>query len=370
MELKIDRKVFISALEAAIQVCPAKPVIQILKYIRITTKGDRMKIEANDGQTSLRKFVPIQNLGEDGQFLIECASMLALLKKLKDAEVEIRTEGNEVIVTYGRGTYTFSAVPATDFPEMASTPADSVKVTIPSIVLAEAINSGKKFVGTDELRPVLKCVYMRVSEGKLDFCATDTTRLIHDCITVEGIATASDVEWLIEPGLFTPLTLAAGDSESVDIIINDYNVSYRFGNTVIQSTRTQGKFPQFERVIPKNHTIEAEIEYADICDAVERVLLSSDNRLVKIAFSPLGVKMSANDYANGKKAFEDFSPISCNADIELGLHGDRLLQSLKGCNSAYSVHIHMTDSNKPITIHQLGYPSRSIVMMPMAINNG
>lgn len=368
MKIKIDKSTLANALLQVLPFAPQKSPISILKYAKVTTKGNRVKIEANNTSSSIRKYIEAIEIDQDGSFLIDIASVSALVSNIKDGVISLNVEGDTMSIEHIKGWSESSTMPVDEYPDL-DMPSDSVtEFSIPGANLSECVSIGKNFVGTDEFKPVLKTIYAYIKDGKFGYCATDTRFLVHDFNDIDGVD-GKDVSWYIEPMIFSAIIKNCNNDEKVLIKVTPKAVSYRFGNTIIESVQTQGNFPNFERVIPKTWAMECSVDKSDLVDSLSRITLTADDsRLTKIDIHYDDMTLSSSNLVESKTSSENIKHNGCNGELTIGVHADFLKKSISACASN-EISLRLTSSAAPILIHQSTKPNATILLMPMTLKS-
>lgn len=367
MEIIINRNTLVGALAEITPFAPQKSTIQILKFAKIVTKGNRIKFEAHDTQMNVKKYVVAESIDQDGEFLVDADALNKYIAKCKGDTIKLTAENNQLIVKHSKGQAEFETLSTKDYPEFSSATDETTDVVLPSKVLAECISAAKNFVGTDELRPQMKPIYAYFKDGIFGFSATDTRRLINDSFA--GFDDMPDISWYIEPTLFSPLVKACKTVDSVKISITSKQVAYRLNDTIIQSVQTAAKYPDVQRVIPKEWNIECAVKKSELLESLNRiVLISAVTRLAKFDFTALDLTISTNNVDMLRSSAEQIQHNGCNGDIKIGFHCDYVADCINACDSD-EVHIRMTDPSRPAVFHCPDKPNRTILLMPMTLQN-
>lgn len=368
MKIQISTKTLADALTEVMPFASQKSPVAILKYAKITTKGNRVKIEANDAQSSIRKYVEAAEIDQDGSFLIDIVDVSALVNRCKGDEITLTIDNDTLTVKHSKGSAEFQVMRVDEYPNFDMPADDVTEITLPGTTFSECIAVAKNFVGTDELRPQMKAIYAYVKDGEFGYCATDTRKMVNDHNPVEG-ADGIDAGWYIEAFAFSALSKASNTAEDVVVKVTPTHVSYRFGNTIIQTLQTKGKFPDFNRVIPTSWAMECGIDKDDILDSLNRAVLTCEkSRLVKLDISQMDMTISAENPTKLKKSSEQLQHNGCNGEIKIGMQADYLMTCVGVCRSS-EVALRLTDSSRPMLIHQDAKPNMVILLMPMTIND-
>lgn len=366
MELTINRNTLAEALNLAMPYANAKNPIAILKYGKMTTKGNRIKLEANDSQGGIVRYMTLtENCDEDGSFLINVADVSKFVSKLKDAELRIKVADSTLTIKHSKGASDFPSPDAVEYPSLASDETGET-LTLPTAYLAESIRLAKDFVSTDNLRPQMTAIYAYFGEGKYGVCATDTHVLIHNEYDLAE-AQGEEKGFLIMPNAFGAIVSACKDSENVTITFNDKQAQYHFGSTIVRSTLAKGRFPMFRRVIPQSHKIECVIEKSDILETVGRALLFVNNTsCIKLAFSQMDLTTSVENLTEAKKSSETIPHNGCDGELTIGMNANNFAKCIKAIPSG-EVKIEMNDENHAMVFRCDAMPNMTILSMPMSL---
>lgn len=364
MNIKVNRQKLHQAISEAASILPKKLSIAVLKYAKITTKGNRMKIEANDTQNSLVKYIDVIEADSEGSFLLELSEVNKLLAKLKCEEIDIKVDDAEVTIKYPRGSASYQTVNPAEYPSFDVDSQDMVSFSLPSSVLLKCIEKSKSFVSTDTLRPQLTAIYGSI-EGKLfEYCATDTSKMITASYMMD-VEEDLHINWYIMPTIFSLLAKACKINEIITIKVNESHAIYRAGDVIICSTLTKGNFPNYRRVIPDSWQIECSVNKSDVIDSLARVsLFNQETDCIKLDISHMDLNLSVDNYAKIKSICENIMHNGCNGEITLGLSAVNFTSCLKAFSSDEIV-LHMTDSSRPIVFQSNQDEGIKVICMPM-----
>ncbi|MBD5381926.1 DNA polymerase III subunit beta [Clavibacter sp.] len=366
MKITIDRKVFAQALSEVLPFAPAKAPIEILKNAKITTKGNRMKLEANDTHTSITKYIDVIECDEESSFLINVADLNAFVSKIKGNTIEIIVSENTLSLKHEKGKAEFQTAPSEEYPPMKEM-GDSTKVEIPVYMLLSAVSNGRGFVMSDNLRPQMCAIYAYLEHGdKFGYCATDTYKLIHGWFDLDGIEVPV-IHWLIMPTVFRAIINAGKGIDVVEIQISDTKVSYRFGNTIIRTIQATGNFPNFKRVIPQSWKMECVVEKQDLIDSLGRVSLFCDaSECVKFDINQMDMTLSVDNLEYMKKSIENLSHGGCNGNIVIGANVNHVTTSASVIPDG-EILMRMDDASRPILFATKDNDKLQVIVMPMQL---
>lgn len=270
------------------------------------------------------------------------------------------------LLAYGKASANFSVPNADDYPSFSVNDDESTTLTVPAAWISSCIAIGQDFVMDDNLRPQLCAIYCHVKDGRFGFCATDTRSLATDSWEMPGCDV--DGAFLMMKNVFGPLRMMCAKNDSgVAVTFNDKHVTYRCGDTIIQSVQASGRYPDFNRVIPKTHNIECKVLKKDLIEPLLRVAMFCEvSKCVQFAFGPFDVTMTVENMTDGKRSVEPADVTECTGELTIGINADNIIKCLKAYDSSDIV-MEMTDAGRPIVVRSEDKPNMTVLSMPMQI---
>lgn len=370
MKIVIDRKTFADALAEVAPFAPSKPALLILKYAKVTTKDNRMKIEANDTENAMVKYIKTNECDQDGSFLIDIAELNKFMQKVKGDTIELDVDDGVIKVKHSKGTAVFVTQNSDEFPAFKMNVDESTEISLPTSLLAGAIAKAKGFVSTDAIKPIMTAIYAYIKDGAFGYCATDTHKLINGHQSCEIPNRETDVHWLIMPPVFSALLTACKSADTAKIQITDANVQYTIGNVRIQTVQAKGNYPNFQRVIPQTWNMECAVDKSELIEAIGRVSLFVDStECVKMNISRMDMSLTVDNIMYNKSANENITHNGCDGEITIGVNGNHLLSSIAVFNAG-EILMRMSDPARPILFAQRENDGIRVCTMPMTIVNG
>lgn len=365
MQITISRKVLAGALAELAPLAGKNKVLPVLNNIKFVTKGNKIRLQTTDGDTSIRKYIEAESIDQDGEFLVDCASLNAFVGKIKLDVLSLVVEENTLVVKHGDGKATFPISSTENFIEPLQEEKD-VEIVLNAKTLAAFVSIARNFVSTDDFRAVLKPIRAIIDNDTFYVCATDTRKMFTDSVMLE--CDNCDVQWFIDPSVFSALIKACKGQEKAIVKITDRNVSYRIGATTIYHQQIQGNYPNYKRVIPQSHSISVVCDKYELIDVLQRASLFLDvNNLIKISISSLSMDVQAENLGKLQKSMETLS-CSSNHDITFGASSQILLDCINACESD-EITIELNDPSHPIVLKDNANPNRIALCMPMILIN-
>ncbi len=308
--------------------------LAILDNFLFDLKQNQLNISASDLETTISATLEVDSQTE-GMAAIPARLLLDGLKALPEQPVTfvVDEETHTVEMSSDYGKYSLAFVDGEEFPRLPEME-DVSTTAIPGEILATAINKTLFAAGNDDLRPVMSGVFFQFSSENLTFVATDAHKLVR--YRRNDHKSDHTAEFIMPRKPLNILkSVLATVSDEVKIHYNETNCRFEFENIVLTSRLIDGKYPNYEAVIPKDNPNKMEIERAVFLSSVKRVAIFSNKTThqvrLKVAGSELNISAEDIDFSN--KAHER---LTCNYqgdDMEIGFNSRFLTEMLSNLES-------------------------------------
>ena len=319
--------------------------LPILDNFLFELSENQLKISASDLETTMSATVEVEST-DTGAIAINARLLLDTLKTFPDQPLTFKTEGESTIeIISEQGKYDMAYFSGEEFPKAVELPSPS-STEVPSHILAAAISKTIFAAGNDDLRPVMSGVFFQFNSKELTFVATDAHKLVK--YTRTDVTAEKSAEFIMPK---KPLNLLkgilSGNEENVTIEYNDTNAKFTFDNAVLVCRLIDGKYPNYEAVIPKENPNKLTVDRASFLNSVRRVSIFSSKTThqirLKMAGTELNISAEDLDYAN--KADERLSCDYQGDDMQIGFNS-RFLSEMLNNLSANDVLIEMSLPNR------------------------
>ena len=365
MKITIERKSFVEALTIGSQMAAKARGLSILENCKITIKDNTATISSYDSEVAITKRVNVVSHDEDGVFCIEPKALLAILRSLRDEQVELVLNNHICEIVHKKGKQSIPYEDADDFP----TPVfdkDMKTFGFKSELLFNWLKEAKMFVGTNALYPSMMGVYVYCGNKECGVASTNTEVLYynHEEHAYEGDECGASVQIKAIDALLPMLNL----TNFVDVMVGNRNIAFKTQDSMLVAARTEHPYPNFRRIIPQGNEIELKVNRQDMLDAVKRAMLtvSEQTSLLKLSINSLCMKIVSEDLMFAKKTYEE-CPCECiGGDIEIGLKGNYVLSMLNSIESD-EVLITLKEPRRPILWHDSLNSAKILLQMPMQL---
>ena len=244
-----------------------------------------------------------------------------------------QTENNTLEISSDQGKYALAYANADEYPQVAEV-VDASTLSIQGDTLATAINNTIFASGNDDLRPVMSGVFFQLSSSGMTFVATDAHKLVkYERTDVVAPETAEFI--MPKKPLNLLKSVLVGSEEEVTVNYNNSNVQFSFDDTLIICRLIDGKYPNYEAVIPKENPNIMSINRVQLLNTVKRVSIFSNKTTHQIRLRIAGAELhiSAEDIDYSNKAEERLRCSFQGDDMQIGFNARFLTEMLSNLNS-------------------------------------
>ena len=345
--------------------------LPILDNFLFEISENQLKVSASDLETTMTAVVAIES-DSKGSIAISARLLLDTLKTFPDQPLTFKTEGDSIIeISSDQGKYDMAYFGGDEFPKSVSLQSPS-KTIVPSNVLATAISKTIFAAGNDDLRPVMSGVFFQFSTDNLTFVATDAHKLVK--YTRTDVTADKTAEFIMPKKPLNLVKGVLGSEEDVVIEYNDANAKFTFENFVLICRLIDGKYPNYEAVIPKENPNKLTVDRASFQNSVRRVSIFSSKTTHQIRLKMAGTELniSAEDLDFSNKADERLSCDYQGDDMQIGFNSRFLSEMLSNLTSS-EVLIEMSLPNRAGILTPIDGTDEgeriTMLVMPVMLNN-
>jgi DNA polymerase-3 subunit beta len=346
--------------------------LPILDNFLFELSENQLKVSASDLETTMSSVVDVES-DSSGSIAVSARLLLDTLKTFPDQPLTFKTEGDNAIeISSDQGKYDMAYFGGDEFPKAVSLPSPS-KTVVPAHILGTAISKTIFAAGNDDLRPVMSGVFFQFSSQSLTFVATDAHKLVKYSRT--DVTADQTAEFIMPKKPLNLLKGILGGSESdVTIEYNDANAKFTFDNVVLVCRLIDGKYPNYEAVIPKENPNKLTVDRASFLNSVRRVSIFSSKTTHQIRLKMAGTELniSAEDLDFSNKADERLSCDYQGDDMQIGFNS-RFLSEMLNNLSSNEVLIEMSLPNRAGILTPIDGTDEgeqvTMLVMPVMLNN-
>jgi DNA polymerase-3 subunit beta len=336
MKFIVSSTLLLKQLQAIGGVINSNNTLPILDNFLFELDKDGLTISASDLETTMTSKVAVTKAEKTGSIAIPAKILLDTLKTFSDIPITFTIESKTtyaIEISAGEGKYKLTGHNADEFPKTPTLESFS-SVEMGSEVLAKAITKSLFATGNDELRPVMSGVFCQLSPENITFVATDAHKLVR---YRRADAKSKEVSSFILPK--KPLNLLKNlllyDESKVKIEYNTTNAFFAFSNFNLICRLIDGKYPNYDAVIPTENPNKLIIERIPFLNSIKRVSIFSNQSTHQVRFKINGkeLTLSAEDLDFANEAKERLSCQYEGEDMEIGFNSKFILEMLNNIDS-------------------------------------
>jgi DNA polymerase-3 subunit beta len=354
MKFIVSSTSLFSHLQAISRVINAKSTLPILDSFLLNLEGNLLTITASDLETTLITSMEVENNAGNGTIAISAKILLDTLREFSEQPLtfEINDENLAMVVKSGTGQYNFIGQNGEEYPRMLQLGAEATSLTVNVATLLTGISKTIFATADDELRPVMNGIYFDITTDNLTLVATDAHKLVRYQTTATKGSSAAAFILPKKPAMLLKNILPK-ETGDVSIRFDDKNAYFTLSNYQMICRLVEGRFPNYNGVIPKNNPHKLIIDRLEFMNTLKRVSLFSNqaSNLIKLQINGTELNVSAQDI--------DFS-VSAEEKVACQYEGEPMSIGFK---STFLIDI-LNNINSTEVIVELADPSRAGLILP------
>ncbi|MDR2691293.1 MAG: DNA polymerase III subunit beta [Dysgonamonadaceae bacterium] len=337
------------------RVIASKNTIPILDCFLFELNENQLTITAADSETRMITSMEVQETDGSGVFAIPSKNLLDSLKELPDQPVtfDINDDTLELFIYYENGKYNFIAERGDEYPQAKPLSDSATQITIPAEQLLVGISRTLFATAEDDLRPVMNGIYFDISDSNIIFVASDGHKLVRfKNFSAKGNEQTSFILPKKPANLLR--TVLPKESGIVTIGFDENNAYIRMGKIEIISRLIEGRYPNYNGVVPKGNPYKVVVDRVLFTNALKRVTVFANptSSLVKLSVSPNTIVISTQDIDYSTSAEEKIACVYEGEPLSIGFKGVFLIEILNNIPSSE-------------VILELADPTRAGLMLPV-----
>ncbi|MDR1698543.1 MAG: DNA polymerase III subunit beta [Prevotellaceae bacterium] len=331
MKFNVSSAELLSRLQAISRVINSKTPLPILENFLFQLEENKLTLTASDLETTLVTSLPLSETQGTGAVAISAKLLLDTLKEFSDQPLtfDINDENLAIVITSENGKYNAIGQSSDEFPKLPEMAAEAKALTMSVDSLATGINRTLFATADDELRPVMNGILFDIKTDALTLVASDAHKLVR-FKTTEGKA-SEDASFILPKKPATLLkNILPKESGEVSVRFDEKNICFTLSNYLMFCRQVEGRYPNYNSVIPQNNPNKAIIDRQTFINTLRRISVFANqaSSLVKLQFSATELQISAQDIDFSISAEEKLACQYSGAPISLGFKATFLIDIL------------------------------------------
>ena len=369
MKFVISRENLIKPLTLVAGVVERRQTLPVLSNILIVVDGDQLSLTGTDLEVELVGRVTLTEAGESGEITVPARKLMDICKTLPDdAQISLQLDEDKITLKSGRSRFSLTTLPASDFPSVEESP-QTLEFSVQQSQLKRLIDRTSIAMAQQDVRYYLNGMLFEIQNGRLRAVATDGHRLAM-CEAAADVST-DELRQVIIPrkGVMELNRLFSGDTDrAVKLVMSSNHVRAVTDNFTFTSKLVDGKFPDYQQVIPKDSNREMLVEREPFRQVLSRTAILSNEKYrgVRLILENDLLQVFANN-PEQEEAEESLFVKYDSGPLEIGFNVSYLLDVL-AVTASTNVKVSFADANSSILIEEVAESSDSIyVVMPMRL---
>ena len=368
MKFTTEKNEIVDALQMGASIAERRQTIPILANLRIVARDGKVEITATDLEIQIKTLTEVKKVVEEGEITVSARKMSELCRSLPDNEaLEFDLNNGKLTVSSKNFHADFATISALDFPELESKE-ETNSLSISSSALQRLLNKTAFCMASQDVRYYLNGLLVEYKGGEVNAVATDGHRLalatspLDKTITIDG-----ERQILPRKAVLELSKILRQENEDIKITFGNSSLSIQDENLDFSTKLIDGKFPDYEKVLPSGDPNSLEVSKESLQSALSRasVLSNEKYRGVRFALDKNTLKLTANNPE--KESAEELLDVNYNGNpMEIGFNIGYLLDVL-GKIETENVELNFYGEESSCLIREPGNKTEVYVIMPMRL---
>ena len=373
MRFTLSSTTLSSRLSTLSKVITNKNAIAILESFLFEVRDGQLTITASDSENVMKSTCALDETDGNGSFAVSSQTILDAVRELPEQPLTFDVDTDQLVVKvyYQNGMYNFTVQNAEEYPQTQPMPTDVTRITFDSGVLLANISRTLFATASEELRPVMNGIFFDITPEYTAIVASDGSKLVRNRnFSVRGEGNSSFI--LPKKPATLLKSVLSKDGGDVVILFNDRNAMINFADGVLVCRLIEGRYPNYNSVIPQDNPNHIRIERKTLISTLRRVMpfASESSQLVKFQVSQGTIEVSSEDIDFATSAKEQLTCEYEGKNMAIGFKGSSLSEILTNLEGD-EVIIELADPSRAGVVVPAEQPDQEEVLMlimPMLLN--
>ena len=364
--MKINRSVLLKPLINVTGIVERRHTLPILSNLLLEANNNKIQLTATDLEMQISLSID-SHTQEALTTTISAKKFLDICRALpEDSEIDLVSKDSRMTVKAGKSRFNLQTLPAADYPVMTKVNGDSVLIQLPQIELKRLLRQVEFAMAQQDIRYYLNGLLLEVDGNKLNLVGTDGHRLSFTSATLNQSYEKNNVI-LPRKTVIELIKLLEDNDEEVTIEIAAGQVNFAFGEIRLISKVIDGKFPDYNRVIPTAHSNTFTVNRMAILTAMQRASILSNEKYrgIRMVLSHNNIKLISTN-TEQEEAEEELEITYAQESLDIGFNVTYLIDVLNNTQQE-NINFSFADANSSCLITLSEDDDYKYVVMPMRI---
>ncbi len=374
MRFTLSSTALAARLSALGRVINSKNSLPILGDFLFEVVDGALRLTASDSEVVMQTVMELNETDSDGRFCVGNHDLLEAVKGISEQPItfDIDQQANIAKISYQNGMFSLPVENADEFPQPQQIGEQATIINIPTQVLADNINRSLFATAQDELRPVMNGIYFDLTPDCLAVVASDGHKLVRNKIL--NIKSEQPASFILPKKPASLLKSVLG-KQGGDVVIrfDERNAEINFEDGVIVCRLIEGRYPNYNSVIPQSNPNQLTVDRSGLLSALRRVqpFSNDSSNLIRFHVENGTLQLDAEDYDFSKTATERMACDYNGMPMSIGFKGSSFIEILSNFE-CQEVVIQLADPSRAGLVLPSEQPADQdvlMLMMPMLIND-
>lgn len=365
--IQTNKENIFKPIQAVSGVVQKKQPLPVLSNILFSQKGNRVTMIANDLDIQILTFADVGVEGTDISTTISARKLNDILAALPDTNtVTFSTKGDHVVLSSGKSKFELQTISAADFPVMGEMELEHA-FTMTCLRFKYLLNMVSFACAVNNVRYFLNGVYLCSKNKTVRGVATDGHRLAL-CDAEAELTNEKQLDAIIPRKTVKELTRLIPDTQDpIEVFMSEKQIKFKFSGIEILSKLVEGRYPDYQRVIPEHNDKEFRVGRQELLSSLQRVAILTADKLKGVRWNLMsGVLNVAATNADMEEAEDEINVEYNGSPIEIGFNVTYLIEVLNVLKND-TVRISLGEQKNPALVRMPDNENFKFVVMPMKI---
>lgn len=365
--MKINKEEFLKPLQSVAGIVERRHTLPILSNVLIQISDENIAFLATDLEIQITAMLSNNSDKGDAAITVSAKKLQDIVRALpENADISFDSKDSRLHLKAGKSQFSLQTLPAEDFPKLALSDELVSEISLSQSLLKQLFNQVQYAMAQQDIRYYLNGLLMVLEPGVIKVVATDGHRLSLASMGAETVNQAAEA--ILPRKTVTELIKLLGDTEEeVKISLGKNLVTFTFGNINLVSKVIEGKFPDYNKVIPSHYNNHVVLDRLTLLHAMQRASILSNEKFrgVRMVLTQNSMRVICNN-TEQEEAEEELEINYANEPLDIGFNVTYLLDVLNNINTK-EVDCSFGDANSSCLITVPGDDRFKYVVMPMRI---
>ena len=367
MQFQISREALLKPLQLVSGVVERRQTLPVLANVLLVLKDDELSLTGTDLEVELVGRTFVDEALQPGEITVPARKLLDICKSLsEDAVVDVALTDNKLVLKSGRSRFTLTTLPASEFPNVEEEP-DTFSLSIQQSKLRQLLDNTSFAMAQQDVRYYLNGMLFEVGKDYLRLVATDGHRLAMETLQMQNSIGETQQQILPRKGVMELSRLLNDEGGAIDLTFGQNHIRARVPEYSFTSKLVDGKFPDYNRVLPKggNKVVIGDCQELRQAFARASILSNEKYRGVRVMLAEGEIKILANNPE--QEEAEEVVTVEYSGDsLEIGFNVSYLIDVLSTLSTSRT-RITLSDPNSSALLEAEEGGDAVYVVMPMRL---